>query len=288
MWSRLLPQSDFFLVVCITLSMTFIYWHLKSFQYAYTSSLRRGTAPACSPDCALEWGKNLWLRSKIGRGHGTPVEAQAVMTARYLLNIMISDHSPSKFAVLGSMSYSPSHDRRHDSETTSDFKKIPRKLYTLWTGVIAKPVVGYRNEAEEDDQSKEHDYEWYIGAESSQQENEADQGHDESVVALGGIPWLARNPFWSKCLEDKVGWIAGVRQDEPMATIDDEYGEGEGISQNKLGKTGDIHGDAAHEIQRAADAHQRGQIRAFELEETPHGDLKWDKEADETEQGWVG
>jgi hypothetical protein len=24
------------------------------------------------------------------------------------------------------------------------------------------------------------------------------------------------------------------------------------------------------------------------LEETPHGDLKWNKEADETEQGWVG
>ena len=161
-------------------------------------------------------------------------------------------------------------------------------MYTLWTGVIAKPVVRYGNEAEEDDQGKEHDYEWHIGAESPQQENEADQGHDESVVSLAGIPRLASNPLLTKCVEDKVGWIAGVRQDEPVATIDDEDGEGEAISQNKLGKTGDIHGDAAHEIQGAADAHQRRQIRAFELEETPHGDLKWYKEADETEQGRVG
>jgi len=192
-----------------------------------------------------------------------------------------------RIAGLGSMSYSPSHDCRHDSETTSDFKKIPRKLHTIWTGIITKTIVRYRNEAEEDDQSKEHDDEWHIGAESSQQEDEADQGHDESIVSLAGIPGLASSPVWTKCVEDKVGWVTGVRQDEPVATIDDENGEGEAISQNKLGKTGDIHGDAAHEIQRAADAHQRGQIRAFELEETPHGDLKWDKEADETEQGWV-
>jgi hypothetical protein len=185
------------------------------------------------------------------------------------------------------MGYSPSHYRRHDSETTGDFKKICRKCYARWTGVTTKPVVCYRNEAEEDDQSKEHDHEWHIGAESPQQENEADQGHDKSVVSLGGIPGLARSPFWTKRVEDKVGWVAGVRQDEPVATIDDEYGEGEAIAQNKLGKTGDIHGDAAHEIQGAADAHQGSQIRAFELKKTPHGDLKWDKEADETEQGWV-
>jgi len=186
------------------------------------------------------------------------------------------------------MSYSPSHDRRYDSETTSDFKKIPRKLHTFRGGVITKPVVCYCNEAEENDQSKEHDHEWHIGAESPQQENEADQGHDESVVSLAGIPGLASHPFWTKCVEDKMGWVAGVRQDEPVAAIDDEYGEGEAIAQNKLGNAGDIHGDAAHKIQGAANGHQGSQIRAFELEETPHGDLKWDKEADETEQGWVG
>ena len=106
-------------------------------------------------------------------------------------------------------------------------------------------------------------------------------------MSLAGIPRLASSPLWTKCVEDKVGRIASVRQDEPVATIDDEYGEGEGISQNKLGETGNIHGDAAHEIQGAADGHQGSQIRAFELEETPHGDLKWDKEAAETEQGWV-
>jgi hypothetical protein len=186
------------------------------------------------------------------------------------------------------VSYLPSHDRRHDSETTSNFKKIPRKCHTRWTRVTAKPVVRYRNEAEEDDQSKEHDHEWHIGAESAQQENEADQGHDESVVSLAGIPGLASHAFWTKCVEDKVGWVAGVCQDEPVATVDDEYGEGEAIAQNKLGNAGDIHGDAAHKIQGAANGHQGSQIRAFELEETPHGDLKWDKEADETEQGWVG
>jgi hypothetical protein len=191
-------------------------------------------------------------------------------------------------AGLGSMGNSPSHDRRHDSETTSDFKKIPRKLQTLWSEVIGEPVVRYRNEAEEDDQSKEHDYEWHIGAESPQQEHEADQSHDESIVSLRSVPGLASNPLWTKCVEDKVGRVAGVRQDEPVATIDDEYGEGEGIAQDKLGKAGDIHGDAAHEIQGAADTDQGSQIRALELEETPHGDLKWDKEADETEQGWVG
>jgi hypothetical protein len=201
---------------------------------------------------------------------------------------MVSDYGPSNYGGLDSMNYSPSHDHRHDSETTGNFKEIPRKLHTLWAGVVAKPVVCYRNEAEEDDQSKEHDDEWHIGAESAQQENEADKGHDESVVSLAGIPRLASHPLWTKCVEDKVGWVAGVCQDEPVATIDDEYGEGEGIAQNKLGKAGDIHGDATHEIQGAADGHQGSQVRAFKLEETPHGDLKWNKEADETEQGWVG
>lgn len=33
----------------------------------------------------------------MGRGHGTPVEAQAVMTARYLLNMVVSDYSPSNY-----------------------------------------------------------------------------------------------------------------------------------------------------------------------------------------------
>jgi hypothetical protein len=198
----------------------------------------------------------------MGRGHGTPVEAQAVMTARYLLNMVVSDYGPSNYpgGPPTVWVYSPSHDRRHDSETTSDFKKVPRKLHTLWARVIAKPVVCYRNEAEEDDQSKEHDDEWHIGAESPQQENKADKGHDESVVSLAGIPRLAGHPLWTKCVEDEVGWIAGVCQDEPVATIDDEHGEGEGIAQNKLGKAGDVHGDAAHEIQGAADGHQGSQV----------------------------
>ena len=51
-----------------------------TFSYPFTGSL---TDPACSFVFAPESRNNFVLRSKIGNGHGTPVEAQTVMIARY-------------------------------------------------------------------------------------------------------------------------------------------------------------------------------------------------------------
>lgn len=48
-----------------------------------------------------------------------------------------------------------------------------------------------------------------------------------------------------------------------------------------------LHGDAAEEVESARDGSQGGVVRAFEVEEAEHGRLERNKEAEETQEGWV-
>jgi hypothetical protein len=185
------------------------------------------------------------------------------------------------------MGDSPSHDCRHEPETTSDFEKLSGIFQTFWSWVISNLIIRCCKEAEQDDQSEEDDHEGQIGAERAQQENEADQGHDDRVVSLAGIPGSADGAVCTICADKRVGRIAGVCLVDPMAAIDDEDDEWEGIAQDKLGNAGNIHGDATHEIPRAADSDQGSRIGTFELEETPHCCLEGNQEAEDAEQGWV-
>ena len=61
------------------------------------------------------------------------------------------------------------------------------------------------------------------------------------------------------------------------------------VTQNKLGKTGNDHGDASEEVVVGTQANE-GVWRycALELAEREDGAGVWDEEAEEAEQTWVG
>jgi hypothetical protein len=71
----------------------------------------------------------------MGRGHGTPVEAQTVMMARYLLICWLANVALS-CANLGSTGDLPSHDRRHETEPTTDSKEVGCHCHTVWGWVV--------------------------------------------------------------------------------------------------------------------------------------------------------
>jgi hypothetical protein len=133
-----------------------------SFSSSHADLLSFFTAPACSSAKALLWAKTFWLRSKTGRGHGTPVEAQTVMMARYLLTWLANIALLS--ADQGSKGNLPSHYCRHETEATTDSKEAGRRCQTLWGWIECNLPVRCRNEAVEDDQGKEEDDVGYIGA----------------------------------------------------------------------------------------------------------------------------
>ena len=208
------------------------------------------------------------------------------MIARYLLKTPVSNHCHLNWR-LDNLSDSPSHDGGNESETTTNFEKLGSICKTLWSRIISNLVVRCCNETEEDDQSEEDNDEGQVGSEGAQQKDEADKGHDDGVMSLGGIPRLAKSTFCAIGADESVGRIAGVCLIDPMAPIDDEHDEREGVAQDEFGDAGNVHGNAAHEIPGAASSDQRSRIGALELEETPHCCLEGDQEADDAEQSRI-
>lgn len=45
-----------------------------------------------------------------------------------------------------------------------------------------------------------------------------------------------------------MDWVLSVGKSSPVAAVDDKDGEGEGVTKNELGDSGDVHGDGAEEV----------------------------------------
>ena len=178
------------------------------------------------------------------------------MIARYLSETAVSNHCHLNWR-LDNLSDSPSHDRGYESETATNFEKLGSICKTLWSRIISNLVVCGCYEAKEDYQSEEDNDEGQVGSERAQQKDEADKGHDDGVMSLGGIPRLAKSALCTIGADESVGRIAGVCLIDPVAPIDDEDDEREGVAQDEFGNAGNVHGNAAHEIPRAAGSDQR-------------------------------
>lgn len=136
-------------------------------------------APAISSAAALVPEKTCVLRSKIGNGHGTPVAAQPVMMARYLVLIISkSFQSRSNPVMLGAgvKFYSPTTEACRESEASADLGQVCGLLQPLDGGVVAGDEVCAGEAAEEGNEAEDGDAEGYICAEGGEEEDEADQG----------------------------------------------------------------------------------------------------------------
>ncbi len=148
-------------------------------------------------------------------------------------------------------------------------------------------VVGSSDEAEKEDESKEDEDERHIGAERAQEEDEADHGHDNGIVALAGVVRLASRAIGAVCSHESVSRVSSVSQVDPMAPIDDEDDKWKCVAKDEFCDTGDVHGNATQEVIRATDADCRGRVGAFELEKTEHRRGIRNKETENTKEGGI-
>jgi len=114
--------------------------------------------------------------------------------------------------------------------------------------------------------------------------------HGDVVEALGGVvgcsEGAARGGEGGRC---RVQRVLVVGETAPVAAVDDEDGEGEGVAENELGDSGDVHGDGAEEVVVAVKATYRGDWRgSLKATQAEDGRGVWDQEAEEAEEGWVG
>ena len=148
-------------------------------------------------------------------------------------------------------------------------------------------VVGSSEKAEEKDQGEEDDDERDVGAEGTEHEDERDKRHDYIVVGLTRIPRPAGRTIRAVCGDEGVGWVVGIGCVDPVRAVDDEDDEGESVAKDELADTGNVHGDAAEEVEGAADGHEGCRVGSLELEKTEHGRGERDEETEDAEQGWV-
>jgi len=116
--------------------------------------------------------------------------------------------------------------------------------------VVPKLVVGCSNEAEEENQTGEHEDEWHVCSQRATHEDETHQRHDDVVISLTGEISLCKSTGTVRTIgiHDAVERVREVAKNEPVASIGDESHHGECVAENELCKASDIHCDSAHEV----------------------------------------
>ncbi|KAM0319985.1 hypothetical protein ACHAO8_000578 [Botrytis cinerea] len=236
------------------------------------------TAPACSVFAAsLLRKKTLELKSKIGNGHGTPVDAHDVMMAKYLHD------SISIF---------------HKAKPTRNLKHVHCMLQARFRGIISQLIVPGCEKTKHEYQGEEHNYKRDVGAQTSAEEHETNERHDDGVVSLSGIIFLAQSTGHRDPVDGRgvgggyaVQRIVEKSEVDPVHAEDYEDGEGEAVTEYEFADSGDGHGDAAEHVEGSADGDEGGGGGALEGEEREDGGGEGDEEAEEAEEGgisWMG
>ena len=84
-----------------------------------------------------------------------------------------------------------------------------------------------------------------------------------------------------------MGRVVRIGCVNPVRAIDDEDDEGERVAKDELADAGNVHSDAAEEVEGAADGNEGCRVGAFELKKAEHGRGERDKETEDTEQGRI-
>ena len=157
----------------------------------------------------------------MGNGHGTPVEAQAVMMARYLKHSREHPHptkpKTEKEKPAGEEKKEnniPPHNHGNEPKPATDLQQFRGVLRPSGRGVIPKLVLRAGDAAEENDEGEKDDHKGHVGPQAAEQEDERHHRHNDVVVALAGGVWREDGGFGGAASGDVVcgcQWVRGVR-----------------------------------------------------------------------------
>lgn len=111
-------------------------------------------------------------------------------------------------------------------------------------------------EAEQEDERKEDEDEWHVGPKRSAEEAEGDDRHNDVVVSLSCVVFLAQCTWHLSCSiasHNSNGWAVDISKIHPVGAVNNEDGHRERVSEDELEDACEVHGYAAQEQESAAD-----------------------------------
>lgn len=167
-------------------------------------------------------------------------------------------------------------------------------LQARFRGIVSQLIIPGCEKTKHEYQGEEHNYERDVSAQTSAEEHETNERHDDGVVSLSGIILLAQSTGHRDPVDGRgvgggyaVQRIVEKSEVDPVHAEDYEDGEGEAVAEYEFADSGDGHGDTAEHVEGSADGDEGGGGGALEGEEREDGGGEGDEEAEEAEEGGV-